>query len=181
MDRKTRKTSPRPNKSGTKSAERSAKFKAMWADPETRERWLASKKFLRETRGHTYKKPSRMGVPDGMRKDEAMALWEKSKAEARKFIQIMEEKDLLPKVTVPGSEEEMAKKVLEEAYVYAVGPLTDAKTKAAYMRVVLDFTKSKPESKQKLSLENSAEWLAALAADMPQREAPKKDADGGAQ
>jgi hypothetical protein len=129
----------------------------------------------RELRKHTYKKPSRMGVPDGMRKDEAMALWEKAKAEARKFITIMEDKELLPKVTIPGSEEEMAKRTLEEAYVYAVGPHTDAKTKAAYMRVVLDFTKSKPEQKSKLSLENSAEWLAALAADMP-----KKDADGGA-
>ncbi len=174
MERKKRKTSPRPNKSGRKCDLASKVWKKKWADPETRENWLARRKFLRELRGQSYKKPSRLGVPDGMRKDEAMALWEKAKAEARRFIEIMEEKDLVEKVVVPGSEEEMAKKTLEEAYVYAVSPLTDAKTKAAYMRIVLDFTKSKPESKQKLSLENSAEWLAALAQDMP-----KKDADGG--
>lgn len=173
-ERKKRQTSPRPNKSGRKNPIASDLWKAKWADPETRERWLAQRAMKRELRKHTYKKPSRIGVPDGMRKDEAVALWDKAKAEAKRFIQIMTDKGLVNDVVIPGSEEEMAKNVLENAYAMAVGPLTDAKTRAGYQRLVLEYTKAKPESKSKLTLENSAEWLSALAQDMP-----KKDASGG--
>lgn len=169
MARKQRKTSPRTKGIRHISAA-SSKLKALWADPEWRANYLARREFLRELRGHTYKKKSRMGVPDGMRKEEAMELWEKAKAQARRFVQIMEDQGKLPKVTIPGSEEEMAKQTLEHAFTYAVGPLTDAKTKASYMRIVLDFTKKKPETTNKLSLENSAEWLALLAAEMPKKD-----------
>lgn len=168
MARKQRATSEIVYKSTrARSVSRSVAFKALWADPVRREQMLAQRRATRALREHTYKPRSRMGVPDGMRKAEAMALWDKAKVEANRFIEIMTDAGNLPAVVVPGSEEEMAKETLRHAYEMAVGPLTDAKTKAAYLRIVLDFTKSKPETKSKLSLENSAEWLAALSADMP--------------
>jgi hypothetical protein len=174
LPRKKRQTSPRPKKTNLKLKKKHLlAMRARWADPVKRAEMLAKIKFTRSLREHTYKSRSRMGVPDGMRKAEAMALWDQAREQAREFIRIMEDKDELPKVVVPGSEEEMAKKTLEEAFKYAVSPLTDAKSKAAYLRIVLDFTKTKPESKSKLTLENSADWLASLANDMP-----KKDDNG---
>jgi hypothetical protein len=110
--------------------------------------------------------PTRRGVPDGMRKAEADALWTRAEAQANRFIRIMKDAGELPEVVVPGTEAEMAEKALAEAYKNAVGPLTDAKTKAAFCRLVLDFTKSKPESKSKLTLDKSEEFLAALEEDM---------------
>lgn len=171
-----RKTSPKPTLRGRRYTYMSRAAKANWDDPVKREAMLTKRAFTRLLRKHLYKPPSRIGVPDGMRKEEAQRLWAIAREEARKFIQIMEDAGELNKNVIPGSEEEMAKRVLEEAYMYAVGPQTDARNKATYIRVVLDFTKQKPESKNKLTLENSAEWLKALSADMP-----KKDADGGAQ
>ncbi len=78
----------------------------------------------------------------------------------------MEKAGEIPEVVVPGSEAEMAKEVLREAYKDAVSPMTDKKVKATYQRLVLDFTKAKPESRSKLTLDKSEEWLAALEEDM---------------
>lgn len=162
-----RKTSPRGKHKRTGTSEA---LRKKWADPVYREKLIARRKFAQDYRkANNIPYPTRMGVPDGMRKAEALEIWAQARAYAKRFIEIMEEKELVEKVTVPGSEEEMAKKTLEEAFVMAVGPLTDAKTKSAYMRIVLDFTKSKPETKSKLTLDNSAEWLAALQADMPKK------------
>lgn len=115
---------------------------------------------------------SRIGVPDGMRKRDALPLWGKAREEAKRFIKIMEDAGKVDAVVVPGSEQEMAKKALEEAYVNAVSPMTDMKNKASFVRIVLEWTKAKPESKNKLTLENSEAWLNALQEDL------KKDADG---
>lgn len=164
-----RKTSPRTKQIRTNHGAGEA-LRKKWADPVWREQHLARKEFARlQRKANNTGHPSRVGVPDGMRKAEAMALWAQAREHAKRFIEIMEDKDMVEKVTIPGTEEDMAKRTLEEAYVHAVGPMTDSKTRAGYIRIVLDFTKSKPEQKQKLSLENSAEWLAALAADMPKK------------
>lgn len=101
-----------------------------------------------------------------MRKTDADALWARALVQAKRFMQIMEDNDEIEKVVVPGTEASMAKEALEHAFVHAISPLTDAKTKSAYLRLVLDFTKSKPESKSKLTLDKSEEWLDALEKDM---------------
>lgn len=126
-----------------------------WQDPVYREKMLAN-----------LKRNNRRGIPDGMHRDEAQQLWAKARELGERFIQIMEDADQVEKIVVPGSEAEMAKEVLKEAFVMAVSPLTDTKVKATYQRIVLDFTKAKPESKTKLTLDKSEEWLAALEQDM---------------
>lgn len=148
-----RRTSPR-TKGIRKCPAQSEALKRAWQDPVKAERMRIKK------RG------SRLGVPDGIRKKDVLPLWEKAKSLGRKFIELMEDHDLVEKTPIPGSEAEMAKAALEEAFVRAVGPMTDAKTRAQYLRLVLEFTKAKPESKTKLTLDKSEEWLAALEADM---------------
>lgn len=160
--RKQRKTSPRTT---TKRVTNGPRLKELWADPEWRAALLEKRKAgLAKARAEG--RGTRMGVPDGMRKAEAEALWARASEQADKFIRIMKDNDELPEIVIPGSEAEMAEKALHEAYKHAVGPLTDTKTKASLLRLVLDFTKSKPESKSKLTLDKSEEWLSALDADM---------------
>jgi hypothetical protein len=107
-----------------------------------------------------------MGVPDGLTKADVAPLWAKAKELSERFIRIMEDAGKVERAPVPGSKEEMGKQALAEAFTYGVGPHTDAKTKSAYLKLVLDFTMAKPESKSKLTLDRSEEWLAALEADM---------------
>jgi hypothetical protein len=57
-----------------------------------------------------------------------------------------------------------AEAALKEACVLALGP-SEQRTKLGAIRVVLEFTKKKPESSSKLTLSNASEWLEAVAAD----------------
>jgi hypothetical protein len=162
--RRTRKRSPRPHKTSIKRPGLSEHFRKMWKDPEWREKMMEKRKAAGLVRKE--KRNFRQGVPDGMRKADAEVLWDQARRQAKRFIQIMEDADKVETLPVPGTEAEMAKQVLEQAFVHAVSPLTDAKNKATYIRIVLDFTKSKPESKSKLTLDKSEEWLAEVAKDM---------------
>lgn len=162
--RSTRKRSPRPAKTNRKSPGASAKLKAKWQDPEWRAMMMEKRKAAGAIKKQT--RSFRQGVPDGMRKAEADRLWAKASRQADRFIKIMEDAGELPEVVLPGSEEEMGKEALREACRFALSPLTDMKNKAAYIRMVLDFTKAKPESKSKITLDKSEEWLAEVAKDM---------------
>jgi len=158
-----RKTSRR-SKTGRKNPALSERWKKIWADPE---RAAAMVEKRNATIAAMPKEvTTRAGVPDGMRKPKAQRLWKRARKKAKRFIQIMEDAGEVEKIVVPGSEAEMAKQALEEAFAMAVGPATDAKVKTAALRLVLDFTKAKPESKTKLTLDKSEEWLDALEADM---------------
>lgn len=151
------------SRDGTNTGATSA-LKAKWADPVWRAQVLEKRKAKMALRKGTNK--FRAGVPDGMRKPEADKIWAQAEIQAQKFIQIMEDAGELDKDAVPGSEAEMAKRVLAEAYKIAVGPGGDVKVKVTAQRMILDFTKAKPETKSKLTLDKSEEWLAALALDM---------------
>jgi hypothetical protein len=161
---RTRKRSPRPLKTDIKRPGYGVFLREKWKDPE----WRAMMMEKRAAAGRVRKEKRnfRQGVPDGMRKADAEVYWAYARRQAKRFIQIMEDAELVETVPIPGSEAEMAKAALEEAFVNAIGPRTDAKSKAAFIRIVLDFTKSKPESKSKLTLDKSEEWLDAVAADM---------------
>lgn len=110
---------------------------------------------------------TRVGVPDGMRKEEAEQHWARARVLADKFIKVMEQKNVVEEVVVPDSEEAMAKEALREAFVMAVSPL-EAKSKIAAINTVLNFTKAKPESKSKLTINKAEDWLAEVAQDMKQ-------------
>lgn len=165
-----RKRSPRPlvNNGTVKSEASSKRFKELWADPVWSEKMREKRRLAGQARKG--KGNFRQGVPDGMRKAEADVLWARAAEQAKRFIKIMEDAGELPDVVIPGTEAEMARLALEEAFKLAVGPMNDMKVKTTAIRTVLDFTKSKPETKSKLTLDKSEEWLDALADDMKRDE-----------
>jgi hypothetical protein len=67
-------------------------------------------------------------------------------------------------LVVPDSDAGKAEAALREAFVLAVGP-TDQKIKIQAINTVLNFTKSKPESKSKLTLDKAEDFLSMVAVD----------------
>jgi hypothetical protein len=114
---------------------------------------------------------TRRGVPNGMRKWQSDPLWAEARELADRFIQIMKDKgeltdeivevtvrdehgdavDSVP-VAVPASDTGKAEAALREAFVMAVGPSTQ-NIKIQAINTVLAYTKSKPESKTKLTVD----------------------------
>ncbi len=150
-----RKTSPRGT-TGRKHPSQSEFMRLRWQDPVYRAENLARLRATYTPRTH---------VPDGMRKPQARKLWAKAETLAGRFIKMLEDEGTLPAVTVPGSDEEMATKALATAFVLAVFP-GDTKVQTANIRTVLEWTRAKPESKSKVTVEKAEDWLAAARADM---------------
>jgi hypothetical protein len=158
----------------------SSALKILWATPEFREKMkqrdanrIAAAKLNPE-------KFWRRGVPDGMRKRDAAPLWDRANQLADRFIQIMKDVGELPAdehvvvkgedgedtlVTVPATDAGKAEAALRQAFVLAVGPSTQ-QVQIQAINTVLNFTKSKPESKSKLTLNKAEDFLAAVAEDM---------------
>ena len=129
-------------------------------------------------------KYNRTGIPDGMRRAQAQRLWARATQLADRFIQIMIDKGELPpeevvdvdvlnddgdvvdtkQVVVPNSDNAKAEAALREVFVLAVGPSTQ-QIKIQAINTVLAYTKSKPESKAKLTLNKAEDFLDELAKD----------------
>lgn len=152
-------------KTTRKNPENASRLKALWATPEFREKMKErDTKRLAAAKQHP-EKFWRTGVPDGMRKRDAMPLWERARELADRFIRIMKDQGELPDeevelitgdegqteiVKVPATDAGKAERALKEAFVLAVGP-SEQKIKIQAINTVLNFTKSKPESKVKLT------------------------------
>lgn len=152
----------------------SAIMKSNWEDPEFRERMKKRDADRLADLKANPEKYSNAGIPRGHTRATVQPLWDRANALADRFIKIMEDKGELPtgdetvdilnddglkiSVSVPSTEAGMAKAALREAFVYAVGP-GDKKTKIQYINTVLNFTKSKPESKSKLTLNKAEDFL----------------------
>jgi hypothetical protein len=155
----------------------SARLKELWQTPEFRERMAQRNARTAELRKQDPVKFSRHGVPDGMRRSKAEKLWAKANTLADRFIQIMKDQGELPadeivevtmvdeegaetttSVAVPTTDTGKAERALREAFVLAVGPSTQ-QIKIQAINTVLNFTKSKPESKSKLTLNKAEDFL----------------------
>jgi hypothetical protein len=161
---------PRPKRGPRKNPVVAALRRAEWADPEKRAKRLAAAAKTRSERElppHVY---TRQGTPSGMTKAQAWDMWFEAKRLANRFIDIMEEEGVLPEIVIPGSDEEMGKEALREAFKLAVGP-SQATVKTSNIRTVLEWTKQKPATKTDLNLSNAEAWLAAVQADMKQSKA----------
>jgi hypothetical protein len=109
---------------------------------------------------------NRYGIPNGMRRAKADKLWARANELADRFITIMKDKGELPDeivevtnedgetaiVSVPSTDAGKAEAALREAFVLAVGPSTQ-NIRIQAINTVLNFTKSKPESKTKLTVD----------------------------
>jgi hypothetical protein len=161
-----RKTSSRTKRFPRKPAA-GQKLKELWQTPEFRERMKQRDRDRVErmkTDPEFHMRCTRVGVPDGYRRRHIERMRPDAQAAAERFIKRMEDEGQLQKVTIPGSDEDMAKEVLKEAYVMAVLP-GDRRERLAAMRTVLEYTKSKPASTQKIDL-TSDQWLEAAVKEM---------------
>jgi hypothetical protein len=151
----------------------SARLKELWQDPEFRARMVERNRRTSELRKADPDKWKRTGTPDGMNRTKAAKLWKKAHKLADRFIAIMKDKGELPEddkvlvltedgaeevVTVPATDDGKATAALREAFVLAIGPSTQ-QTKMAAIRTVLEYTKSKPESRSKLTLNKAEDFL----------------------
>lgn len=152
-------------------------MKAKWATPEMREKCQSNlDSFGAAKRAGKW---TRAGVPTGYTKETVAPLWARAHELADRFIQIMKDQGELPdevvevvtvdnegkretlSVAVPQTDPGKAERALREAFVLAVGP-SDQKIKIQAINTVLNFTKSKPESKSKLTLNKAEDFLDAI-------------------
>jgi hypothetical protein len=173
--------SPRSSKTAT-TFDRSAHMKALWADPEHRDRWLiaASKVKTRARVPHpnqsaaisrcwadpVYRakraegtkrmcadraanpaKYSRVNIPNGMRKAEAMAMWERASTLADEAMRQLQERGILPASASldleMATDEDIANLAIREALKMTLGPST-LRDKLDAARLVLTYTMAKP-------------------------------------
>jgi hypothetical protein len=160
-----RKRSPRPTKGKRTNPKMAATLKERWKDPAFREHMrIKMAPHIAYRKAHP-EKFSRRGVPDGMRKPEADALWAIARAKAKKVIEIMEDEGSLPKVVVPDSDDDKAKRVLEEMFAITLSPLTHQPTKIAAGRTVLEWCRSKPVQKTAVAISSAEDWLNSVVED----------------
>jgi hypothetical protein len=148
-----------------------ARLKELWQTPEFRERMRVRTANTEADRKANPAKYKRAGVPNGMTKATVEPLWARARQLADRFIKIMKDNGELPElpddifdVVVPETDAGKAEAALHEAFVLAVGP-SDQKIKIQAINTVLNFTKSKPESRSKLTLNKAEDFLDALGDD----------------
>jgi hypothetical protein len=157
-------------------------MKRLWATPEFRDKMKQRDEARLAAAKLNPGKFYRHGVPNGMRRAEADALWAKAYEQADRFIQIMKDQGELPdeivevtsvdddgkqetmSVPVPVSDNGKAERALREVAVLAFGP-TAQQIKLQACNTLLSYTKSKPESKSKLTLTKPEDFLDAIAGD----------------
>lgn len=174
------------NKTKQKRPAHGEHIKKLWQDPEYRAKMKARDIARREDQKRNPLKYKRSNVPDGMTKAMVRPMWARAYQLADKFIQIMKDNGQLPDeevtvlangdvvvsaegvtvstVSVPTTDTGKAEAALREAFVLAIGP-TDQKIKIQAINTVLNFTKSKPEAKSKLTLDKAEDFLSMIAAD----------------
>ena len=96
------------------------------------------------------------GVPDGYRKEQIEPIRAREKRKAERLVNIMAEKFNI--------EDEYAKKALVTA-VELMNVVGETRERLAAARLVLDFTKQKPASKNEVALTKAEDFLASLVTD----------------
>ena len=107
--------------------------------------------------------PYRKGVFDGYNRESAAVYWAKAKDEAKQIMTYLKENDM---VETPENDKyaAMAEEALEAAITVVRTPINQ-QTKLTAARLVLDFTKSKPASKQEVNVKTAEDWLSNVLAD----------------
>ena len=149
---------PRPTKTGRRSPAQSEALRKLWQDPAYYSKMIAARHRSTEDRRKNPMKYSRLGVPTGMRKAEAMAAWDIAGKIADSIVRALEANGVLPAVVVPDSDDELAKACLRELAVIAFGPGKDQRTKLMALYALLKFTKGRPTRRLDYTL-TAEEWL----------------------
>jgi hypothetical protein len=120
-------------------------MKHRWADPAYRAKQIAGRQRTALDRVRHPEKYSRVGIPNGMRKAEAQALWDKASTLADAAMKRLEDQGVVERVVVPDTDNDLAKKALHEALKLTLGP-GNVKDRLAAARLVLTYTKPLPPS-----------------------------------
>ena len=135
-----RKRSPQPYKTKRRSAAAAKAQHRLGRDPEHRAKMIAAGARSADDRRKNPQRYSRKGVPDGMRKAEAMKAWAEARTKADGIMKILEDQGAVSAVVIPGSDDEKAKAARHEACLLALGP-ADKRTKLMAAGTVLKFTR----------------------------------------
>lgn len=127
----------------------------MWQRPEYRAKMAA---FYAARRADPEKRWSRRGIFDGMTREESEASWARARESANRTVDKMIEKGILE------SDDDLAADALRES-VTIMRSDSNTVTRLKAARQVLEWTKAKPESKSKVTVQTAEDWLAAIAAD----------------
>lgn len=151
-----------------KGKKNSLALRRIWASPEGRAKMmvnvranLAKNAIERKANPDKY---SRSGIPHGYTRATVAPLWAKAHKQADRFIQMITDEGLVSAVVIPDSDEAKGVAALHEACVLALGP-GEKQAKLAALRTVLEYTRSKPESKSKMTINTSEDFLAAIASE----------------
>jgi hypothetical protein len=165
-------TTIKPSKGGwikRKTLGNGKALRALWADPVKGPEMRANLKIMQE-KAHAERKINpdkfkRSGIPTGMTRETVAPLWADARLKADRFIKQMQDAGELPEVNflVPDTDEGKGVAALHEATVLALGP-GDRQQKLAALRTVLEWTKAKPATRQKIDLTTSEDLLAQIAA-----------------
>jgi hypothetical protein len=119
---------------------------------------IAARHRSTENRSKDPLKYSRLGVPNGMRKAEAMALWHTAGEIADSIVRALEADGVLPEAVIPDSDDAVAKACIRELAVIAFGPGKDQRTKLMALYALLKYTKGRPTRRLDYTL-TAEEWL----------------------
>jgi len=151
-----------------KGKKNSLALRRIWASPEGRAKMMVNIRATHATiaadRKVNPQKYSRYGIPSGMTRATAAPLWAEARLKADRFIQMITDEGMISSVVIPDSDEAKGVAALHEACVLALGP-GEKQAKLAALRTVLEYTRSKPESKSKITVNTSEDFLAAIAAE----------------
>jgi hypothetical protein len=120
-------------------------MKHRWADPAFRAKQIAGRQRTALDRVRHPERYSRVGIPNGMRKAEAQALWDKAATLADAAMERLAEQGVVERAPIPDSDDEIAKQALQAACTLTFGP-GPVRSRLAAARIVLTYTKPTPPS-----------------------------------
>jgi hypothetical protein len=195
--RPVRKKKPPRTTNPLRFAVRSRARKKALQDPELRERLrLAGVKGRATAKANGI---TRVGIPDGWTREtvDAQRVIDRLKGEAlhNKFVEVgmadpinpddfeqivvkVRGKDTI--VLVPKTDETKANVALREAMIGVLSPLSSESMKQSYIKMVLDFTKSKPAQKTDLNVHKAEDWLDAALKEASQPNGANDDGETSA-
>jgi hypothetical protein len=151
--------SRRPTKTGRRSTAQSEAQQKLWQNSEHRAKMIAARHRSTEDRRKDPQKYSRTGVPNGMRKAEAMKALDIARETADTIMKGFEAQGIVPGLVVPDSDDDLAKAAPREACIIALAP-GDRRAKLMAANTVLMFTKAPPVQRYSTAL-TAEEWLKA--------------------
>jgi hypothetical protein len=163
--RPPRKRSPRTAITPHKRPGMAEAQRRLWSDPTHRARMIAARRRSADERRNNPHLYSRVGIPDGMRKAEALKAWDEAGRGAAAFLVSLETQGIvgcdeaISSSSVPETDEGKAKLALYELAKIALGPYS-GRVRIQAARYLLAYTKALPAVRREIGI--TAEDLLAL-------------------